>query len=129
MILTGFGGNVVRAALPMLLLLGPLVVVLDRVEAAGELTLFVLAGAALIPLSWLGSIAGNLLLVLGFTLLFGQSGAVDRRSAYISLGLVGFVTLVVLVVAAAGFHGDPDRRSLAELSLPLAALLLVVPSP
>ena len=35
-------------------------------------------------------------------------------------------TLLVLVVSAAGFHGDPDRRSLAELSLLLAALLLVV---
>jgi len=149
---------------------------LDRLDAAGELTLFVLAGAALLPLSWLigeatdnlalhtgpgiggflnatfgnapeliiaivavsggltevvraslmGSIAGNLLLVLGFTLLFGRTGTVDRLSAYISLGLVGFATLVVLVAAAPGFHGDPDRRSLAELSLPLAALLLIV---
>jgi Ca2+:H+ antiporter len=156
-----------------LLLLGPLVVVLDRLDAAGELTLFVLAGAALIPLSWLigeatdnlaghtgpgiggflnatfgnapeliiaivalsnglteivkaslvGSIAGNLLLVLGFTLLLGRKGAIDRRSAYVSLGLVGFATLLVLVASSAGFHGDPDRRSLAELSLLLAALL------
>jgi Ca2+:H+ antiporter len=158
------------------LLLGPLVVVLDRLDAAGPLTLFALAGVALLPLSWLigeatdklafytgpgvggflnatfgnapeliiaivavsdglteivraslaGSIAGNLLLVLGFTLLFGRRGAVDRRSAYISLGLVGFATLVILVAAAPGFHGDPDRRALAELSLPLAALLLIV---
>jgi Ca2+:H+ antiporter len=73
-----------------------------------------------------GSIAGNLLLVLGFTLLFGRNGAIDRPSAYISLGLVGLATLIVLVVAVPGFHGDPDRRTLAELSLPLAALLLVV---
>jgi Ca2+:H+ antiporter len=159
-----------------LLLLGPLVVSLDRLDAAGQLTLFVLAGVALVPLAWLigeatdnlavhtgpgvggflnatfgnapelmiaivavsdglteivraslvGSIAGNLLLVLGFTLLFGRNGAIDRPSAYISLGLVGFATLIVLVVAAPGFHGDPDRRTLAELSLPLAALLLVV---
>jgi Ca2+:H+ antiporter len=165
-----------RDALLTLLLLGPLVVVLDRVDAAGDLTLFVLAGVALIPLSWLigeatdnlafhtgpgiggflnatfgnapeliiaivavadglteivraslvGSIAGNLLLVLGFTLLFGQKGTIDRRSAYVSLGLVGFATLVVLVPAVAGFHGDPDRRPLAELSLPFAALLLIV---
>jgi Ca2+:H+ antiporter len=164
------------ALLALLLLLGPLVVVLDRLGAAGELAVFVLAGVALIPLSWLigeatdnlarhtgpgiggflnatfgnapeliiaivavaegltaivraslvGSIAGNLLLVLGFTLLFGRKGAIDRLSAYISLGLVGFATLLVLVAAAPGFHGDPDRRSLAELSLPLAALLLIV---
>ena len=43
----GAGGNVTRGAL-MTLLLAPLVVVLDRLSAVGELTLFVLAGAALI---------------------------------------------------------------------------------
>jgi len=46
------GGNIARGAL-LTLLLAPLVVVLDRLDAVGELTLFVLAGAALIPLSWL----------------------------------------------------------------------------
>jgi Ca2+:H+ antiporter len=160
----------------MLLPLTPLVVVLDQLDAVGQLTMFVLAAAALIPLSWLigeatdnlarhtgpgiggflnatfgnapeliiatiavsgglteivraslvGSIAGNLLLVLGFTLLFGQKGAIDRRSAYTSLGLVGFTTIVLLVVAAPGFHGNYERRSLAELALPVAVLLLVV---
>src|SRR6266550_4377393 len=120
----GAGGNIARGALLTPLLLVPLVVVLDRLDAVGELTLFVLAGAALIPLSWLigeatdnlarhtgpgvggflnapfgnapeliiaifgmsqglteivraslvGSIAGNLLLVLGFTLLVGRKG-------------------------------------------------------
>jgi len=169
------GGNIARVVLPTLLL-ALLVVVLDRLDAVGELTLFVLAGAALIPLSWLigeatdnlashtgpgiggflnatfgnapeliiaviaasgglaaivraslvGSIASNLLLVLGFTLLFGQRGLIDRRSAYISLGLVGFTTVVVFLAAAPGFHGDPERRSLARLSLPVAILLLAV---
>jgi Ca2+:H+ antiporter len=76
--------------------------------------------------SLVGSIAGNLLLVLGFTLLFGRNGAIDRPSAYISLGLVGFATVLVLVAAVPGFHGDPDRRSLAVLSVPIAALLLIV---
>jgi Ca2+:H+ antiporter len=170
--------RVTRRALVLtpLLLLGPVVVVLDRLGAVSELTLFVLAGAALIPLSWLigeatdnlarhtgpgiggflnasfgnapeliiaivairngltdvvraslaGSVVGNLLLVLGFTLLLGRRGAIDRPSAFISLGLVGFVTVVVLVAAVPGFHGDPDRHSLAELSLPVAALLLGV---
>jgi Ca2+:H+ antiporter len=166
----------VRGLLTALLLLGPVVVVLDRVGAVSDLTLFVLAGAALIPLAWLigeatdnlalhtgpgiggflnatfgnapeliiaivavsdglddivraslmGSIAGNLLLVLGFTLLLGRRGAIDRRSAYTSLGLVGFAALIVLPVAVPGFHGDPDRHSLAVLSLPLAAVLLAV---
>ena len=169
-------GNLGRKALLTLLSLGPVVVLLDRLDAAGDLTLFVLAGAALIPLSWLigeatdnlarhtgpgvggflnatfgnapeliiaivaiseglteivraslvGSIAGNLLLVLGFTLLVGRKGEIDRPSAYISLGLVGFATVLVLVAAVPSFHGDPDRRSLAQLSVPIAALLLIV---
>ena len=168
--------NVTRGALLTLLLLGPVVVVLDRVDLVGDLTLFVLAGAALIPLAWLigeatdnlarytgpgiggflnasfgnapeliiavvalsdglndivraslvGSVAGNLLLVLGFTLLVGRKGAIDRSSAYISLGFVGFATLLLLIAAVPGFDGDPDRRSLAELSVPVAVLLLVV---
>jgi Ca2+:H+ antiporter len=170
------GGNIACGVL-LTLLLAPLVVVLDWLDAVGGLTLFVLAGAALIPLSWLigeatdnlarhtgpgiggflnaafgnapeliiaiiavsgglttivraslvGSIASNLLLVLGFTLLLGQKGFIDRRSAYISLGLVAFTTVAVLAAAAApGLHGDPDRRSLAKLSVPVAILLLVV---
>jgi Ca2+:H+ antiporter len=169
------GGNIARAVV-LTLLLALLVVVLERLDAVGELTLFVLAGVALIPLSWLigeatdnlarhtgpgiggflnatfgnapeliiaiiaasdglavivraslvGSIASNLLLVLGFTLLFGQSGRIDRPSAYISLGFVGFTTVVVLIAAVPGFHGDPERLPLAKLSLPVAILLLVV---
>jgi len=159
-----------------LLLLGPVVVLLDRLGYADQLTLFVLAAAALIPLSWLigeatdnlalhtgpgiggflnatfgnapeliiaivaisdgltevvraslvGSIVGNLLLVLGFTLLFGRTGAIDRRSAYVSLGLVGLATVLVLIPAVVGFHGDPDRRSLAELALPFAVVLIII---
>jgi Ca2+:H+ antiporter len=170
------GATIARGALFVLLLLAPLAVVLDRRDAASELTVFVLAAGALIPLAWLigeatdnlalhtgpgiggflnatfgnapeliiaiiavsegltaivraslvGSIASNLLLVLGFTLLFAPAGNIDRRSAYISLGLVGLTSLAVLVVAVPGFHGDPDRRSLAELSLPVAAVLLIV---
>ncbi len=159
-----------------LLLLGPVVILLDRLGYAGQLPLFVLAAAALVPLSWLigeatdnlalhtgpgiggflnatfgnapeliiaivaisdgltevvraslvGSIVGNLLLVLGFTLLFGRTGDIDRRSAYVSLGLVGFATVLVLIPAVVGFHGDPDRRSLAELALPFAVVLIIV---
>jgi Ca2+:H+ antiporter len=76
--------------------------------------------------SLVGSIVGNLLLVLGFTLLFGRTGDIDRRSAYVSLGLVGLATVLVLIPAVVGFHGDPDRRSLAELALPFAVVLIIV---
>ena len=176
MTLAGSGTNVIRAIGFTLLLLGPLVVVLDRLDVVDELTLFVLAGASLIPISWLigeatdnlarytgpgiggflnatfgnapeliiaivavadgltdivraslvGSIVGNLLLVLGFTLLLGREGGIDRLSAYVSLGLVGLTGLLVLVAATPGFHGNPDRRALAELSLPIAVLILIV---
>jgi Ca2+:H+ antiporter len=172
----GVVGRVAPKSLLALLALGPLVVVLDWLGAAGELNIFLLAAAALIPLAWLigeatdnaayytgpgiggflnatfgnapeliialvavsdgltevvraslvGSIVGNLLLVLGFTLIFGQHGAIDRSSAAISLGTVALATLLMLVVSVPGFHGDPDRHSLVELSLPVAALLLLV---
>jgi Ca2+:H+ antiporter len=176
MVLADSVTNVFRSLGFTLLVLGPVVIVLDRLDVVGELTLFVLAAAALIPISWLigeatdnlarytgpgvggflnatfgnapeliiaivavadglteivraslvGSIAGNLLLVLGFTLLFGQTGRIDRLSAYVSLGLVAFAVVLMLVAATPGFHGNPDRRSLAELSLPIAVLLLIV---
>ena len=152
---------VLRRSLLALLALGPVVVALDRFGAAGKLTIFLLAAAALIPLAWLigeatdsaayytgpgiggflnatfgnapeliialvavsdgltevvraslvGSIVGNLLLVLGFTLLVGQSGRIDRTSAAISLGTVAFATLLMFVASVPGFHGDPERRS------------------
>jgi Ca2+:H+ antiporter len=160
----------------VLLILGPLVVALDRADGARNIMLFPLAAAALIPLAWLigeateqaahytgpgiggflnasfgnapeliialiaisdgltdvvrasltGSVIGNLLLVLGFVLLLGRPGTFDRSSGVISVGTVLLATLVLLVAAVPGFHGDPDRRSLAELSLPLAVGLLAV---
>ena len=111
------------------LLITPVVLILDWAGLADELTLFVLAALALLPLSWVigeatdqlanhtgpgiggflnatfgnapeliialiavssglteivraslvGSVAGNLLLVLGLTLLLGRQGPIDRR--------------------------------------------------
>jgi Ca2+:H+ antiporter len=76
--------------------------------------------------SLVGSVVGNLLLVLGFTLLLGKSGGIDRTSAAISLGTVALATLLLSIASVPGFHGDPERRSLAVLALPIAALLLLV---
>ena len=76
--------------------------------------------------SLVGSVAGNLLLVLGLTLLLGRQGPIDRQSAYLSLGLVGFTTLLILVAATPGFHGNENRRSLAELSVVISVVLLAV---
>ena len=36
-----------------------------------------------------GSVVGNLLLVLGFSLFFGGRGEIDRQSSFLALGLVG----------------------------------------
>jgi Ca2+:H+ antiporter len=74
-----------------------------------------------------GSVIGNLLLVLGFSLLFGGRGALDRPSAFVSLGLVFLATLLFLVPAAPAFGAeDPERRLYAQLSIAPAVLLLVV---
>jgi Ca2+:H+ antiporter len=73
-----------------------------------------------------GSVIGNLLLVLGFTLLVAPRGTLDRTSAFASLGTVGAAVLLLLIPALAGSDGNPDRHSLALLSLPFAIALLAV---
>jgi Ca2+:H+ antiporter len=72
-----------------------------------------------------GSVIGNLLLVLGFSLLFGGRGEIDRSSSFLALGLVGVATLLLLITSIPGWDGDPERRSLAELSIPISVALLV----
>ena len=73
-----------------------------------------------------GSVVGNLLLVLGFSLLFGGRGAIDRESSFVSLALVGFAVLLFLIPAIPGWEGDPERRFIAELSVPVSIALLLV---
>jgi Ca2+:H+ antiporter len=74
-----------------------------------------------------GSVVGNLLLVLGFSLVFGGRGQLDRRSSFLSLGLVGLATLVFLIPAIPSWTGhDPEAHSIARLSLIPAILLLVL---
>jgi Ca2+:H+ antiporter len=73
-----------------------------------------------------GSVVGNLLLVLGFSLVFGGRGKLDRESSFTSIGLVVLAALLFLVPAVPGWVDDPDRHSLALLSLPVSIALLVV---
>jgi Ca2+:H+ antiporter len=73
-----------------------------------------------------GSVIGNLLLVLGFSLLAGGRGEVDRESSFVSFALIGLATVLFLIVAIPGWEGDPDRSSLADLTIPVSVALLVV---
>jgi Ca2+:H+ antiporter len=73
-----------------------------------------------------GSVIGNLLLVLGASLVAGGRGKLDRYSSFLSFGLLGLATLLFLIPAIPGWDGDPDRHSLAVLSVPISIALLVV---
>jgi Ca2+:H+ antiporter len=73
-----------------------------------------------------GSVVGNLLLVLGASLLAGGDGKVDRASTFVSLGLILLALGLFLIPAVPGWHGDPDRHSLAVASLPVAIVLLLL---
>ena len=73
-----------------------------------------------------GSIVGNLLLVLGFSLALGGKGELDRQSSFTSLALVALAVVVFLIPSIPGWEGDPDRHSLAVVSLIVSIVLLAV---
>jgi Ca2+:H+ antiporter len=73
-----------------------------------------------------GSVVGNLLLVLGFSLLFGGRGPIDRESSFVSLGLIAFAVLMFLIPSVPGWEGDPERDFIAKLSVPVSIVLLLV---
>ena len=77
--------------------------------------------------SMAGSIVSNLLLVLGAAMAVGKdNGELDRRSLVVQLGLVASAVMLFLVPSIPGLHGNPDRHSLAVLSIAPAAVLLVL---
>lgn len=73
-----------------------------------------------------GSVIGNLLLVLGFSLLFGGKGYLDRTSSIVSLALVGLATASLLIPAVPSFEGNPERDFIVTLSVPVSIALLAV---
>jgi Ca2+:H+ antiporter len=73
-----------------------------------------------------GSVVGNLLLVLGFSLALGGRGELDRSSSYTSLALVAFAVVLFLIPSIPGWEGDPDRHGLAFASLVISIVLLIV---
>jgi Ca2+:H+ antiporter len=166
---------VARTVLWASLALVPITFVVDLAFHPGDVPLFILSAAALIPLAWLigeatehaaehtgpgiggflnasfgnapeliialfavgsglpnvvrgslaGSVISNLLLVLGLAMAIGETGKrIDRNSLLLQLGLVAIAAFVAPSVA--GWHGDPERHSLAVLTAPLAAALLVL---
>jgi len=72
-----------------------------------------------------GSVVSNLLLVLGASLVAGGRGALDRYSSFLAFGLLAFATVLFLIPAIPSWEGDPDRHSLAVLSVPVSIVLLV----
>jgi Ca2+:H+ antiporter len=166
---------VARKLLWASLALAPITFLVDFAFHAGDVVLFVLAAASLVPLAWLigdatehvaehtgagiggflnasfgnapeliialfavadslpnvvrGSLAGsvfsNLLLVLGFALALGEEKELDRRSLLAQLGLVALAVGLFFIPSVPGWHGDPDRHSLAVLTTPVAAVLLL----
>lgn len=73
-----------------------------------------------------GSVVGNLLLVLGASLVAGGRGVLDRYSSFLSFGLVAFATLLFLVPSVPGWGDDPDTDGLAQVSAAISVVLLVV---
>jgi Ca2+:H+ antiporter len=73
-----------------------------------------------------GSVVGNLLLVLGFSLLVGPRDSLDRVSSFLPFGAIGVAILLFLVPAVPSWHGDPDRHAIAVISVPVSLALLVV---
>jgi Ca2+:H+ antiporter len=73
-----------------------------------------------------GSVVSNILLVLGLAMLVGPSARIDRRSLLLQLALVFAAVLAFLVPAIPGFDGDPNRHSLAVLTIPVTIVLLAL---
>ncbi len=73
-----------------------------------------------------GSVVGNLLLVLGFSLLAGPRDSLDRVSSFLSFGAIAVAIALFLVPAVPSWHGDPDRHEIAVISVPVSIALLVV---
>jgi len=74
-----------------------------------------------------GSIVSNMLLVLGLAMAAGHSDRpLNRNSLLLQVGLVGLAVVAFAAPSIAGWHGDPDRHSLAVLSTPIAVGLLIV---
>jgi Ca2+/H+ antiporter len=102
LVVAGLARIVARRSLLLLFALGPLAVALDRLGAAGKLTIFLLAAAAVIPLAWL----------------IGE--ATDNAAYYTGPGIGGFLNatfgnapeLIIALVAVSDGLTEVVRASL-----------------
>jgi Ca2+:H+ antiporter len=77
--------------------------------------------------SMAGSVISNILLVLGAAMVVGPDHSeLDRKSLLRQLALVLLAVLVLLIPSIPGWHGDPNRHSLALLSIGPAIFLLAL---
>lgn len=73
-----------------------------------------------------GSVVGNLLLVLGFSLLAGGHGALERWSSFLSFGLIALAIGLFLIPSIPSWTSDPDAQRIVDLSVPISIALLIV---
>ena len=71
-----------------------------------------------------GSVVGNLLLVLGASLVVGKRGKVDRVSSFTWLGLIGLSILLFFVPATVAWSGGSSRQATALSAIPVSIVLL-----
>jgi Ca2+:H+ antiporter len=77
--------------------------------------------------SMAGSVVSNILLVMGAALLLGKDNAqLDRNSLLGQFGLVVTAILLFLIPSIPGWHGNPNRHSLAVLTIGPAVVLLLL---
>jgi Ca2+:H+ antiporter len=77
--------------------------------------------------SMAGSVVSNILLVLGAALVLGPDNArLNRQSLLMQLGLVFLAVALLLIPSIPGWHGNPDRHSVAVLSIGPAVALLAI---
>ncbi|MCY7302890.1 MAG: calcium/proton exchanger [Thermoleophilia bacterium] len=76
--------------------------------------------------SLVGSVVGNLLLVLGFSLFAGGRGEIERWSSFLSFALVGLAIGLFLIPSIASWSSGADAQNVVDLSVPVSIALLLV---
>ncbi len=76
--------------------------------------------------SLVGSVVGNLLLVLGFSLVAGGRGEIERWSSFLAFAGIGLAIALFLIPSIPSWSGDPERQSIVDVSVVVSIVLLIV---